>query len=331
MMRLMMNIDLCTFFFFKRRRRHTRFDCDWSSDVCSSDLGRELSRAVNPKKSAFQTLLPAALSFIPVAGPALAIAAGAYGGVSQARHRGTNQLMGGLRGALSAYGAGKVTQGVAGGINQAFTPNYIPGSFGEGQTAFQAGGLRGFGQGFSRGMSSFNPLQSLGIGGGGGTPGTPGAPGVTPGVNAGVQGTTQTGGRFGGFGRLGKFGLTSMAFSALTPSEQLKFPELPNVGRGPITPAGKAAADEVSRTLGSPFGEAFAGMSEKMAAPAIAQTRKQFEQMKAETKARFQAAGMGKSGQLMEELSNVDELEARQVGDITTQIAVNLAQQEATH
>src|SRR5256886_17245693 len=27
-------------FFFSSRRRHTRFDCDWSSDVCSSDLGR---------------------------------------------------------------------------------------------------------------------------------------------------------------------------------------------------------------------------------------------------------------------------------------------------
>src|SRR2546430_10261359 len=26
------------FFFFSSRRRHTRFDCDWSSDVCSSDL-----------------------------------------------------------------------------------------------------------------------------------------------------------------------------------------------------------------------------------------------------------------------------------------------------
>src|SRR5260370_8858676 len=26
------------FFFFSRRRRHTRFKCDWSSDVCSSDL-----------------------------------------------------------------------------------------------------------------------------------------------------------------------------------------------------------------------------------------------------------------------------------------------------
>src|SRR2546430_5180235 len=28
------------FFFFSSRRRHTRFDCDWSSDVCSSDLFR---------------------------------------------------------------------------------------------------------------------------------------------------------------------------------------------------------------------------------------------------------------------------------------------------
>src|SRR5207237_2917098 len=28
------------FFFFSSRRRHTRFKCDWSSDVCSSDLAR---------------------------------------------------------------------------------------------------------------------------------------------------------------------------------------------------------------------------------------------------------------------------------------------------
>src|SRR5256886_5508174 len=46
---------LLDLFFFSSRRRHTRFDCDWSSDVCSSDLaslsevpvvvftGRELS------------------------------------------------------------------------------------------------------------------------------------------------------------------------------------------------------------------------------------------------------------------------------------------------
>src|SRR2546430_6597137 len=29
-------------FVFSSRRRHTRFDCDWSSDVCSSDLERAL-------------------------------------------------------------------------------------------------------------------------------------------------------------------------------------------------------------------------------------------------------------------------------------------------
>src|SRR2546421_1294837 len=28
----------CGFFFFSSRRRHTRSDRDWSSDVCSSDL-----------------------------------------------------------------------------------------------------------------------------------------------------------------------------------------------------------------------------------------------------------------------------------------------------
>src|SRR5256886_2946941 len=31
-------IYMPSFFFFSSRRRHTRFDCDWSSDVCSSDL-----------------------------------------------------------------------------------------------------------------------------------------------------------------------------------------------------------------------------------------------------------------------------------------------------
>src|SRR2546427_7582482 len=31
-------IDFPETFFFSSRRRHTRFDCDWSSDVCSSDL-----------------------------------------------------------------------------------------------------------------------------------------------------------------------------------------------------------------------------------------------------------------------------------------------------
>src|SRR5260370_10593235 len=35
-------------FFFSSRRRHTRFKCDWSSDVCSSDLAVSLSE-VHPQ------------------------------------------------------------------------------------------------------------------------------------------------------------------------------------------------------------------------------------------------------------------------------------------
>src|SRR5260221_8623020 len=35
---LVMNDALFTFFFSSSRRRHTRSLCDWSSDVCSSDL-----------------------------------------------------------------------------------------------------------------------------------------------------------------------------------------------------------------------------------------------------------------------------------------------------
>src|SRR2546426_5829728 len=31
---------MCFFFFFSSRRRHTRLQGDWSSDVCSSDLER---------------------------------------------------------------------------------------------------------------------------------------------------------------------------------------------------------------------------------------------------------------------------------------------------
>src|SRR3989440_10574294 len=37
-----LNDYYCVFFFFSSRRRHTRSDRDWSSDVCSSDLGEFL-------------------------------------------------------------------------------------------------------------------------------------------------------------------------------------------------------------------------------------------------------------------------------------------------
>src|SRR2546430_17690669 len=38
-------IECDSIFVFSSRRRHTRFDCDWSSDVCSSDLRPALPAA----------------------------------------------------------------------------------------------------------------------------------------------------------------------------------------------------------------------------------------------------------------------------------------------
>src|SRR2546430_16201703 len=40
-----LSIQITYFFFFSSRRRHTIFDCDWSSDVCSSDLGSSSTTA----------------------------------------------------------------------------------------------------------------------------------------------------------------------------------------------------------------------------------------------------------------------------------------------
>src|SRR5690242_10305710 len=49
------------FFFFSSRRRHTRLTCDWSSDVCSSDLvGLVLSNLLGPAQ---QFLSPLFLPF----------------------------------------------------------------------------------------------------------------------------------------------------------------------------------------------------------------------------------------------------------------------------
>src|SRR2546430_8910160 len=49
------------FFFFSSRRRHTRFDCDWSSDVCSSDLSDLLPVATSIQPN----LLDSAISRTP--------------------------------------------------------------------------------------------------------------------------------------------------------------------------------------------------------------------------------------------------------------------------
>src|SRR5205085_6532890 len=47
-------------FFFSSRRRHTRFDCDWSSDVCSSDLLDESTSRGWPPTATVKVMLGAA-------------------------------------------------------------------------------------------------------------------------------------------------------------------------------------------------------------------------------------------------------------------------------
>src|SRR2546421_789609 len=55
--RLLMCVCYCLFFFFSSRRRHTRSDRDWSSDVCSSDLGVNVD--IDDRKRAEVELLAA--------------------------------------------------------------------------------------------------------------------------------------------------------------------------------------------------------------------------------------------------------------------------------
>src|SRR5256886_10087118 len=55
-------------FFFSSRRRHTRFDCDWSSDVCSSDLALRWREIVAPAKpQVLDTATGSARPRVPIA------------------------------------------------------------------------------------------------------------------------------------------------------------------------------------------------------------------------------------------------------------------------
>src|SRR6202790_1556112 len=50
------------FFFFSSRRRHTRYYSDWSSDVCSSDLGSSFSARYDPCRRAISSTATAQAS-----------------------------------------------------------------------------------------------------------------------------------------------------------------------------------------------------------------------------------------------------------------------------
>src|SRR5256886_7286543 len=58
--------DRSTLDFFSSRRRNTKLDCDWSSDVCSSDLGAA-NEGCQPRWTGYWPRPP---PLIPAKGPA---------------------------------------------------------------------------------------------------------------------------------------------------------------------------------------------------------------------------------------------------------------------
>src|SRR5207253_3330212 len=75
-------------FFFSSRRRHTRWPRDWSSDVCSSDLGfsKRMTQRINEQVQAMQKLqlrlllrrkeIPTMIELMPAIFPAQFLAPG---------------------------------------------------------------------------------------------------------------------------------------------------------------------------------------------------------------------------------------------------------------
>src|SRR3989475_10887961 len=62
-------VSIFCFFFFSSRRRHTRFDCDWSSDVCSSDLvDRSANTTPGNKKGGLSNIVEKAMGSIVKSG-----------------------------------------------------------------------------------------------------------------------------------------------------------------------------------------------------------------------------------------------------------------------
>src|SRR6266566_7139448 len=55
-------------FFFSSRRRHTRLQGDWSSDVCSSDLAMLAAKKGEQLRDFQQGLLPFVVILVPVIG-----------------------------------------------------------------------------------------------------------------------------------------------------------------------------------------------------------------------------------------------------------------------
>src|SRR5689334_23800822 len=73
-------MEFYIFFFFSSRRRHTRWNCDWSSDVCSSDLiiHPDAKQPVVLKEFDNTSLVPSVIHFPKTGEPVIGDAAKQY-------------------------------------------------------------------------------------------------------------------------------------------------------------------------------------------------------------------------------------------------------------
>src|SRR5437879_9373213 len=95
------HVQAGAYFFFSSRRRHTRYIGDWSSDVCSSDLGDQwgrdvLDKAIKGSQVSIAVGVAAALCATLI-GTLLGAFAGFYGrweiGRASCRERGTRSVV----------------------------------------------------------------------------------------------------------------------------------------------------------------------------------------------------------------------------------------------
>src|SRR5690242_17196086 len=82
--------DSLLFFFFSSRRRHTRLPCDWSSDVCSSDLlvigqvaRRQIITGAQVREADFDINQTSAVIAVPAGKRAMAVSIGELTGVGK--------------------------------------------------------------------------------------------------------------------------------------------------------------------------------------------------------------------------------------------------------
>src|SRR6266480_950716 len=115
------------FFFFSSRRRHTRLTCDWSSDVCSSDLpGATATQnfALTRPDGAITGTVTSAATGSPISGATVSYSGGSTTTNGSGQYTLSNVAPGAYNVTASAAGYSSQSQSVTVGSGQTATANF---------------------------------------------------------------------------------------------------------------------------------------------------------------------------------------------------------------